>query len=134
MAEHVTQMRSVLETEDVVHPVCLPALVAWLGFTPLFDMKGTDGPREAVDGSGCSLSRDDAHLYPFWSPPSQSGRSLQADAEALDLQLQQGVAQDAGLDAADLEFLPVGECGHVRAARHWADLRDGVDIGERPPG
>lgn len=47
------------------------------------------------------------------------------------LQLEQGLAQDAGLNSTDMQFLSIGEHGQVGAAGHRADANDHIDVGQR---
>src|SRR5438552_8293257 len=47
------------------------------------------------------------------------------------LELEETLAQDARLDAADRQLLSVGEDRDMRAARHDRDLPDLIDVGQR---
>lgn len=51
--------------------------------------------------------------------------------QAHQLQLQQRLPERTRLNPADAEFLSVGQRGNVRPARHPADLRNHLDVGQR---
>src|SRR5437667_9832187 len=78
-----------------------------------------------------------------WASQADSNSSSDAEAArtALSFQpsavsparseFQEALAQDAGLQSADLQFLAVAENCDVRASRHDADLRDQIHVGQR---